>query len=234
MLRLANLAPVELSVLRGTGCWAWSRASRQTTRWHAVIPLWKRPPISPPGSGGRVRENAKCGAGQLTVETKTGEIYRGTGDTCFLWCFSKYHSQSYTTEEFRIEEGRESGSLRTIMLPLDNIWLLATGNWWTTITHHSLARDLSPNKGKKFLSSLSTMIVTVEFVHKKGKNGGPADQDVIPLGTLEPWRYSDITLTNKLKEGHVKSKSHRKWEEFSVLWWSVASIRERVCNYTAW
>ena len=45
----------------------------------------------------RGQGKGKCGAGQLllTVETKTGEIYRGTGDTCFLWCFSKYHSQSY-------------------------------------------------------------------------------------------------------------------------------------------
>ena len=32
----------------------------------------------------RGQGKGKCGAGQLTVETKTGEIYRGTGDTCFL------------------------------------------------------------------------------------------------------------------------------------------------------
>ena len=66
--------------------------------------------------------------------------------------------------------------------------------------HHSLARDLSPNKGKKFLSSLSNMIVTVEFVHKKGKNGGPADQDVIPLGTLEEGTVTSHSQTNSKRD----------------------------------
>jgi len=59
------------------------------------------------------------------------------------------------------------------MLPLDNIWLLATEG------PPSLAIDLSPNKGKKFLSSLSNMIVTVEFVHRKD-----ITDIAIPLGKL--------------------------------------------------
>ena len=44
------------------------------------------------------------------------------------------------------------------------------------------------------------MIVTVEFVHKKGKNGGPADQDVIPLGTLEEGTVTSHSQTNSKRD----------------------------------
>ena len=57
-------------------------------------------------------------------------IYRGLFSSCvrgtLVSCDAFQSIILKVTEEFRIEEGRESGSLRTIMLPLDNIWLLAT------------------------------------------------------------------------------------------------------------
>ena len=77
--------------------------------------------------------------------------------------------------------------------------------------HHSLARDLSPNKGKKFLSIFSNMIVTVEFVHRKGKNGS-TDQDVSPLGTLE----GTVTLhsqTNSKRDDNIFGMSKAKLTE---------------------
>ena len=51
---------------------------------------------------------------------------RGTVGGTLVSCDAFQSIILKVTEEFRIEEGRESGSLRTIMLPLDNIWLLAT------------------------------------------------------------------------------------------------------------
>ena len=48
---------------------------------------------------------------------------------------------------------------------------------------------------------------------KKGKNGGPADQDVIPLGTLEEGTVTSHSQTNSKRDDNIFGMSKAKLTE---------------------